>query len=326
MAGDPNDWVTRQSRIAASSLYGSTRAGRVGIHVRDDGRDAQGSVEQAEQRKARQIDFARLNFIKIAQLFDLGVEVAVAVEHPLGRAGAAGGEDDRRRIVGPGCEQWSNCGSAVGPQRGQRGAAPKHPSTHRHIEPGLRKSLSQQAAQGLHQRNRDEAGRLGLLQAGDQIFSAHAGIDQNRHGADFQQRKDQRHEVDSRPHQQRQPRAGRHAQPGQAAGDPIAVFVQLRETKQIVARSTGEGGRVRSGHRQRVRLQRGHGAQPSCHVDLQRRSGSHGAHGLLRRQHGTMNQRGLDRPGRKSGLGKPIAVFRGAVGAPLGKRKQGRRI
>ena len=48
------------------------------VHVGDDGRHAHRAVEQPEQREARQIDFARLDAVEVADLIHLGVEIAVA--------------------------------------------------------------------------------------------------------------------------------------------------------------------------------------------------------------------------------------------------------
>ncbi len=70
------------------------------VHARQDRRHAHGSVEKPEQRKAGQVDFARLDAVEVADLGHLPIEVAVAIEDALGRAGAAGGEDDRGGIVG----------------------------------------------------------------------------------------------------------------------------------------------------------------------------------------------------------------------------------
>src|SRR5205823_2845924 len=46
-----------------------------GIHVGNDGGHAHGAVEEGEQRKAGQVDFARLDVVKVAEFIDLCVEV-----------------------------------------------------------------------------------------------------------------------------------------------------------------------------------------------------------------------------------------------------------
>ena len=75
------------------------RSGR--IHHRDDGSDARRAVKEPEQRKAGQIDLAAANLKRVAQLLDLGLEVSMLIEDALGWAGAARGEDDRRRVFAP---------------------------------------------------------------------------------------------------------------------------------------------------------------------------------------------------------------------------------
>ena len=100
MAGEPKAWVTFQSRRRLDNFGGIDRGRVRRVHVGNHGRHAHRAVEQPEQRKRRQIDLAGLDIVKIVDLLHLGVEIAVGVEHAFGRAGAAGGEDDGRRLVG----------------------------------------------------------------------------------------------------------------------------------------------------------------------------------------------------------------------------------
>ena len=71
-----------------------------GVHVGNDRRHAHRAVEEGEERKAGEVDFAGLDVVEVAELVDLLIEIAVAIENALGRAGAAGGEDDGGGIVG----------------------------------------------------------------------------------------------------------------------------------------------------------------------------------------------------------------------------------
>ena len=229
MAGEPNAWVTFQSVAASMILVGSTAGGPRRVHVGNDGRHAHRAIEQAEQRKGRQIDFARPDAVEVADLIDLGVEIAVGVEHAFGRAGAAGGKNDRRRLVGRGRGQF-----AAAPGAAAELAERTPPQNQRRptvtFNRALGKRLRQQAANGLNDRNRHEPFRLGLGQAADEVPPAHARIDQDGHGPGLEQPENQRDEIDPRPHQQDQPRPGDNAQLAESPGDPVAILVELAES------------------------------------------------------------------------------------------------
>ena len=146
--------------------------------------------------------------VEIADLLDLGVEIPMAIEHALGRAGAAGGEDDGRRILGRGgrptrllthFSDRASC-SSVGPPQNQR-----RPTVTFNRARGNRRR--QKRADGLDHRDGHETFGLGLGQAADQVAPAHAGIDQNRYGAGLEHGEHQGDEIDPRPNQQGQPRA-----------------------------------------------------------------------------------------------------------------------
>ena len=193
-----------------------------GVHVGNHRGDAHRAVEQAEQRKARQIDLAGPDAVAIADLLHLGVEIAVREQDALGRTGAAGREDDRRRIVGgrasravgacrvsAGCAAARSCVRAArlrgaGDATRRRGVArascrPRTSAGRPSRSAGLGKPAPKQGADRLGQGNRHESFRLGLGQAADQVAAAHAGVDQNRHRAGLEQAENQRDEIDARP-------------------------------------------------------------------------------------------------------------------------------
>ena len=117
------------------------------VHVGNDRRHSHRAVEQGEQRKAGQVDLARLDVVEIADLVDLPVEVAVAIEHALGRTGAAGGEDDRRRIVGLRWRRAESPASSVPrAQLRDRRPTPEPAPADRHVVFRLGKSPAQHAS------------------------------------------------------------------------------------------------------------------------------------------------------------------------------------
>ena len=104
-AGEAKLCVACNRWMASTMFCGSTVAGREKSMSRQDGRHAHRSVEKPEQRETGHVDFARLDAVEIADFSHLAIEVAVAVKHALGRAGAAAGEDDGGGIVGGGLWQ-----------------------------------------------------------------------------------------------------------------------------------------------------------------------------------------------------------------------------
>ena len=111
----------------------------------------------------------------------------------------------------------------------QRDAVPKPSPANGHIETGLGKRRRNNQRTACTGGNRNETFRLGLGQAADQIPPAHARVDQDRHRARLEQPEDQRDEVDARPNQQGQPRAGQRADAVEPSGDTVAVVVELAE-------------------------------------------------------------------------------------------------
>ena len=106
-AGEPKRLVTPKSAMAVKRFGAVDLSGPCRVHVGDNRRHAEGREKQCEQRKRAEVDFARLNVVGVPQCFDLGGEVAVRVDGPLGHAGAAAGEQDGGRLsacttAGPG--------------------------------------------------------------------------------------------------------------------------------------------------------------------------------------------------------------------------------
>ncbi len=252
-----------------------------GIHVGNDRRHAHRAVEQAKQRKARQIDLARLDGIERLQLHDLLIEIAVAIEHAFGRAGAAGGENDRRRVIGRHGQRRRGRIATSG-QRFQIDRA-RQPATagNEDVEPCLGKAPRKHAAHGVYAADAHEALRLGLGEAAHEVFAAHARVDKDRHYAGLEQRKDQRDKLDARRHEQSQPRAGRDADLLQPTGDAAAQLVELAKGDLVVLRrrvrrcarrrrrvadERPARSRARRDHGRRIGAQTGHRGQPQRHI------------------------------------------------------------
>ena len=75
-------------------------AGPRRVHFGNDRRHAERRRKQTKERKRRQIDFAGFDAVHPLQHFDLGGEDAVRIDNALGDAGAAAGEENRRRLIG----------------------------------------------------------------------------------------------------------------------------------------------------------------------------------------------------------------------------------
>ena len=109
----------------AEALDGIVQACRVGlrrprrVHVRDHRGQAQRRVEQGKRREGRQVHPARFHAEGTAQQLDLADEMAVAVDHALGHAGGATGEQDRGHVLAIGVGQHRPSAGAGALQRGR---------------------------------------------------------------------------------------------------------------------------------------------------------------------------------------------------------------
>ena len=98
--GRGGEYVSHPPIVNGVFDFNGINLGRSGeIHVRHNRRHAQSGVEQGEQGKGRQVNFARLNAVGFADQFHLGYKVAVGIDHPFCRAGATAGKEDRCRFL-----------------------------------------------------------------------------------------------------------------------------------------------------------------------------------------------------------------------------------
>ena len=108
-AGEANTTVAPTAAAASASAGGGERARRGDVDVGHGGGDAQRRPEQRERGEGgdQPVVGGRARRRRAGQL-ELGPDLAVPVDHALGRAGGAGGEHDR----------------ALGVRRRARAAAP----------------------------------------------------------------------------------------------------------------------------------------------------------------------------------------------------------
>ena len=164
----------------------------------------------------------------LAQHGRLMREDAVGVDRALGRAGAARGEEDRRRprpSPGPADEAFAVLG-----QVRQSASRPSPPPPHR--DQSLDAALAPTPGQPRQMRlgRTDEGLGLGLGQTAAHVPPADARVDEDRHRAAAEEREGQRDELDAGRHQQRRAHARAHADALQARGQAPALGVQLLES------------------------------------------------------------------------------------------------
>ena len=98
--GEPKELVTFSCRMAWTIFAGIDRGRTRRIDLGHDGGHAERGIEEREDRQHRQVDFAGLDVVGVADEPHLRVEHAVFVADALGRAGGAGGEEDRGEVGG----------------------------------------------------------------------------------------------------------------------------------------------------------------------------------------------------------------------------------
>jgi len=216
----------------AEALDGIVQAGRIGlrrpgrVHVRNDRGQPQRGVEQGERREGRQVHAAGLHAEGAAQQLDLADKVAVAVDHALGHAGGAAGEQDRGHVLAVGVGQHRAAGRTRTFQCSQGGAPPAQAAPHGD-QAGGRRRPAQGQPRHMGQRDADEGLRLGLVQALLQRALVDARIDQHRHRAQLEQGEHQQEEFRRGPHHHHRAHAAADAVASQAGGHGVAAGVQL---------------------------------------------------------------------------------------------------
>ncbi len=197
-----------------------------GVHVRDHRGQPQCGIEQGEGREGRQVHPAGLHAEGAAQQLDLAQEMAMAVDHALGHARRAAGEQDRGHVLAVGGRQHRPGLRARALQRGQGGPAPGQPPSHRD-QAGRRRRPAQRQPCHVGQRDADEGLRLGFVQALLQRAPVDAGIDQHRHRTQLEQGEHQQEELRRGPHHHHRAHAAPDPVAGQAGGHGVAAGIQL---------------------------------------------------------------------------------------------------
>ena len=211
--------------------------GRPGeIHLRHHRGHTQRRGKQSEQREGRQIDFAGTDVVDPAQQFNLGREVAVAVDGPLGDAGAAAGKENRRRFIGAGMrglvlhvvrdpgQKILQCCTAPEPfpADGQDCFDRRSPPT-------------EQDAGELGLWDADKSERLRFGETGLEVSDPHPGVDQDRNGADLEQCEGQGEEFETGRHHQHGTHTAADADRLESQRHAAALPIELGETVLIVA-------------------------------------------------------------------------------------------
>jgi hypothetical protein len=146
----------------------------------------------------------------VSQALDLRLEHAVRVDHALGRPGAARGEQDRglvaaRDASGSQLPVWPRTSSSSGTLRGNQRAPTV---TAICIEDSARECKRRRTCA----RARPTKARGSMrARARHERARTHAGIEQHGHGAQLEQREDERDQVAARPHEDRRPVAASQA-------------------------------------------------------------------------------------------------------------------
>ena len=221
------------------------RLGRPGrIHVRDYRGQPQRRIKQRERREGRQVDPTRLHPEGGTQQLDLAHEMTVAVDHALGHAGGAAGEQDRGDVLAIGRGQRRRHRSALGFQPGQGGATPAPAAANGHQQ-ACGAAPAQRQARHVGQADADEGLRLGLVQALFQRALVDARVDQHRHRAVLEQRKHQQEELRRGPHHHHGAHAAADAVRGQTGRHRVAAGVEGAVIQgDVVARHAAGPGRA----------------------------------------------------------------------------------
>ena len=203
-----------------------------GVHVRYHAGHAHGGAEQGEQRKRRQVHFARLDVVARLNGAYLRVEHAVLVNHALSRSGAARGEQDGGGFVRPRGHHLEIAPGALF-EGSERRPAPEPAPPNGDGELHRPKRSWPKHAHGLGRRDTHQRLRFDRANTLEHAAHAHARVDQNRHRAHLEQGEDQPDELQPRPHHHQ------HARTAPDAGAAQAVRVPVRLGLEFVKRQLG---------------------------------------------------------------------------------------
>ena len=198
------------------------------IHLRKNGRHAQSGVEESKQRKGGQIDFTRVDVEGPAEEFRLRGKHPVRVDDPLGRTGAAGGEDDCRHVVAPQRHGLKTPEApAVLDYTGQNGAPWRPTPARADPYPNRPPSPSEYSRRPSGFRNPDEGLRLGLVDTAPEMIPADPRVDEHGDGTQFDQSESHHHHLGAGRHHEHDPGPRADSEPGQTGGAPIAAGLQF---------------------------------------------------------------------------------------------------
>ena len=196
------------------------------IHVGNDRGRAQCGIEQRERRKRRQIRAARRDAEGLAHHRDLRHEMTMTIDHALGHASGAAGEQDRGDIVGLRVRELRAGVRTIAFDFGQRRVGQDRARAGGDAHACAARP-AQQHARELRQRNTDEGLGLRFVQTLLQRALVDARIDQHRHRAGLEQREHQQEEFGRRPHHQHRAGAADDAALREPCGDGVAACVQF---------------------------------------------------------------------------------------------------
>lgn len=146
-------------------------------------------------------------------------------------------------------------------------------TANRDVESRVRKLVTLEDSNHLHDRDRYEAVGIDLFQATENIRAAHAGIDQYDHDAGSHQAEREGDELETGANHQHQALAGLHTPSEKAVGDGGRFPFELRKRPSPVAVLARRVTSVRLHHRNLIGPARGRGGQAIRDVERLRHSG-----------------------------------------------------
>ena len=288
------------------------------VHVGQNRARSHHRIEESKEGKAAEVLPAGFDAVTLRDHVDLGQKSLMAIENTFGWPGATGGEDDGRRVLQLSHRRTKLIRRSGFQFREGRRREKAKASAYRHEELGVGKQTPFGLEDRLRNRNRDKTIRLGFCQAVQKVLATHPRIDQHQGRTGLQKGEDQRDEVLSEFHQQRDAviRADPHGL--QACGDRARALVEIPEADRAIATMGSLTMRAdRCGDPQKLWPGGGLGRQSQSDVRIQSRVHNHGS---LDSDFDPQGLLGFVRADRKTGLIElrwPKATL-GVVGKAVG--------
>ena len=170
----------------------------------------------------------------VPDLTELGIKIAMGIDYPFGRSGAARGKEDGGGLMGCGFCRGKGGIRFIGEQLVQCQAAPESAFSHRYPGGDGSESPGFEQSQIMGLFNADESAGFALLKAGDHAVYPHARVHHHGNGPHLEKGKGDGEKIHARRYHQDGANPPGDAVGLKGKGQPVGGLLQLFEGHMTV--------------------------------------------------------------------------------------------